>query len=312
MKIPPLPSYIEYRSDFLSKGIQLPLNKVKYFKEGILNFLPSQNSKTGWPWNEEVNPEIYNSEINWPKITVVSPSYNQGKYFEETIRSVLLQNYPNLEYIVMDGGSKDETVSILEKYTEYISYWQSEKDRGQSHAINLGFSLASGDIYCWMNSDDYFTKGALKTAALTMISAESQFVYGNCLIRKNQIFEPFYPNILFDRYLCIPGLAQPSTFWDAKIHQPVWEELHCTLDFELWMRMLRGKKKKYVNEFLSVAREHSESKTHSTETALKTKWQEDHDKQWKVHGPIPWHQYNWENRYVQKLFRTIPFLKNLF
>ena len=276
MKLPPLPSYQEYRDEFLGKGVTLPLKQVVTEKKGLLALLP-KTQQIGWPWMEEVSIEDYDSNINWPKISVISPSYNQGKYFEETIRSVLLQNYPNLEYIIMDGGSNDDTVDILIKYSPWLSYWESEKDRGQSHAINKGFSLASGKLYCWINSDDYFTKGALKEAAISFLKTKAQFLYGNCTNLKDGRFSIHHTPIVFDRYLYMPGVAQPSVFWDSDIHQPLWEELQCTLDFELWMRIAKGARKKYIDKVLSVAREHAEAKTHTKDEKLKRRWQEDQD-----------------------------------
>ena len=94
--------------------------------------------KTGWPWTEqtEVFPDKMPDGSDWPRISIVTPSYNQGQFIEETIRSILLQGYPNLEYIIIDGGSNDNSVEIIKKYEHYLSYWISESDRGQSHAIN--------------------------------------------------------------------------------------------------------------------------------------------------------------------------------
>src|SRR4051812_20683804 len=102
-----------------------------------------------------------------PKITIVTPSYNQGHFLEQTIQSVLDQNYPNLEYIICDGGSKDQSVEIIKKYEKHLAYWCSEKDRGQSHAINKGFERATGDIYAYINSDDFFHPGAFDRVAET-------------------------------------------------------------------------------------------------------------------------------------------------
>ncbi len=98
---------------------------------------------------------------SWPKISIVTPSFNQGDYIEKTIRSVLLQGYPNLEYIIIDGGSTDQTVDIIKKYEKWINFWVSEKDRGQSHAINKGLARTSGELLGWLNSDDYYLPGAL-------------------------------------------------------------------------------------------------------------------------------------------------------
>src|SRR5262249_53204242 len=117
--------------------------------------------KTGWPWTMESAPvaERLPNDATWPKISIVTPSYNQGQFIEETIRSVLLQGYPNLQYIVMDGGSKDSTLNILRKYAHAIDFWTSAPDKGQAEAINKGFERANGDILAWLNSDDVYELG---------------------------------------------------------------------------------------------------------------------------------------------------------
>jgi len=119
--------------------------------------------KVGWPWTEESRgyPDLMTDGTGWPRISIVTPSYNQGEFIEETVRSVLLQAYPNLEYIIMDGGSTDCTVEILKKYDPWITYWTSGKDGGQPQAINQGFRRATGDIIGWLNSDDVYLPGAL-------------------------------------------------------------------------------------------------------------------------------------------------------
>lgn len=119
--------------------------------------------RRGWPWTEDESTREVSQmrSRNCQRISIITPSFNQGEYIEETIRSVLLQEYPNLEYIVIDGGSTDNTVPIITKYERWLSYWVSEKDRGQTHAINKGFRRATGEILAWLNSDDVYAPGAL-------------------------------------------------------------------------------------------------------------------------------------------------------
>jgi len=107
-----------------------------------------------------MDDSLINAGKQWPKITIVTPSYNQGEFLEETILSIINQKYPNLEYIIIDGGSTDNSVEIIKKYEQHIQYWVSEKDFGQSHAINKGFAIATGVILNWINSDDLLCENA--------------------------------------------------------------------------------------------------------------------------------------------------------
>jgi glycosyltransferase involved in cell wall biosynthesis len=123
--------------------------------------------KTGWPWTVETKQlsAVRSDGSLWPRISIVTPSYNQGQFIEETIRSVLLQGYPDLDYVVIDGGSSDESVDIIRKYQPWLSYWVSEKDRGQAHAINKGFARGTGSLGAYLNSDDTYLPGALHYVA---------------------------------------------------------------------------------------------------------------------------------------------------
>lgn len=121
--------------------------------------------KTGWPWTESSPqlPDKMPDGSEWPKISIVTPNYNYGRFIEETIRSVLLQGYPNLEYIVIDGNSTDNSVEIIKKYEPWLTYWVSEKDKGQANAINRGINLATGEWFNWLNSDDILLRNAFLT-----------------------------------------------------------------------------------------------------------------------------------------------------
>lgn len=136
---------------------------------------PPPPGKTGWPWTEE-SPQVPNTTPDgkaWPKISIVTPNYNYGRFIEETIRSVLLQGYPNLEYIIIDGGSTDESVEIIRKYEPWLAYWVSEPDLGQSHAINKGLAYSTGEIFNWINSDDLLMPSALAKIAEALGSADA-------------------------------------------------------------------------------------------------------------------------------------------
>src|ERR1700733_11361468 len=148
------------------------------------------------------------------KISVITPSYNQGQFIEETILSVLNQDYDNTEYIVIDGGSTDNTVEIIKKHENKLAYWVSEKDNGQSHAINKGFKLATGDIICWINSDDILIQGALKRVSQYFSDNPDKLIVNGYTMRIDST-----SNILFTHFVMEPR------YWFAKhgvyyINQP--------------------------------------------------------------------------------------------
>lgn len=143
---------------------------------------PPPPGKSGWPWTVESAqlPDRLTDGRPWPRISIVTPSYNQGQFIEETIRSILLQGYPNLEYIIIDGRSTDDTSAVLRKYEKFLAFWVSEKDRGQSHAINKGLSRISGDVWLYQNSDDLLAPGAMALVAECFAEPSVSWVGGGC------------------------------------------------------------------------------------------------------------------------------------
>lgn len=271
-----LPDLAFYRSQFVAAGLVLPLPIIKSESQGLLKLLPTTQKK-GWPWDCQTSPSIYDAGMSWPKITIVTPSYNQGKFLEQTIRSVLLQNYPNLEYIIIDGGSDDETSEILEKYSHWISYSQQEKDGGQGNAINIGFSMGSGLINSWINSDDYYLPETFFMVSQKLNRADIDFVYGyvhEYLVKESRMKKLNKTIPISDYTLRMPTLSQPSCFWKANIHQPIWEDLSCALDYELWLRLIKGKKRVLLRTPLAVANIHQDAKTNHP--SMKEAWQRDH------------------------------------
>jgi glycosyltransferase involved in cell wall biosynthesis len=184
--------------------------------------------------------------IDLPKISIVTPSYNQGQYIEETIRSVLSQNYPNLEYIIIDGGSTDETIEIIKKYEPWITYWVSEPDEGQSHAINKGLEKCTGEIFNWLNSDDWYMPGALFEVANAFLKhSTAQFVSGfENRIDQNGVVTLHTGTFLkpyIEETIEFCEVSQPSTFFKMESIRKVngvSEGLHYIMDGEMWVKLL--------------------------------------------------------------------------
>jgi len=203
------------------------------------------------------------------RISVVTPSFNQGRFLEETILSVLGQGYPDLEYIVMDGGSADGSVEIIERYGEQLAYWVSEPDAGQAAAINRGFEKATGDVLCWLNSDDLYLPGTLRYVAEHLDPASAELVFGNCVHAVEETGEVSGSDVVGEHRSSDLRLndyvIQPSTFWTRQAWErvgPLDERLHFAFDWDWFIRALEAGVRftPHVRP-LSVYRIHPEHKT---------------------------------------------------
>ena len=204
-----------------------------------------------------------------PKISIVTPSFNQGKFLEETILSVLHQNYPNLEYIIIDGGSTDDSIEIIRKYADRLSYWVSERDKGQSDALNKGFRRATGEIIGWLNSDDTYLPNCFQYVLEAFNkNQDAESIYGNFvytddtgkILRKRHVFNKFrYETLLFHDYL-----GQPAIFFGRKVLDRIGvldESLYYAMDWDFFLRMRKHCKMVHINHFLATYRLHRENKT---------------------------------------------------
>lgn len=217
---------------------------------------------------------ILNKHPSWPKISIVTPSYNQGQFLERTILSVLNQNYPNLEYIIIDGGSTDKSVEIIKKYEKFLAYWTSEKDNGQADAIRKGFDRSTGEILAYLNSDDvYLPETLTRVAKAFQSNSEIKIVYGNeyLIDQAGQItgerrltgYIPFVSKLGF-----LYGgfrIYQPASFWTRELYFAVGGIdtvfCHC-MDDDLFTRFALAQAKwKFVRQCLAGFRIHQVSKT---------------------------------------------------
>ena len=228
----------------------------------------------GWPFTGSTDPAIYTTEQTWPKISVITPSYNQGGYLEQTIRSVLQQQYPNLEYIIIDGGSTDESVSVITRYSNQLNYWISEPDNGQSDALNKGCKMATGEIIAWINSDDFYEKDALFKVAIAYKKTGFDFFCGAChmIDQDGNFLQRLYTPVISYRTLikywqphfCPP---QPSMFFKRQLlHELGYfdQALKYTMDFDIWLKASQRHSFLVSHETLSFYRVHTHSKTGST------------------------------------------------
>lgn len=211
---------------------------------------------------------------SYPKISVITPSLNQGRFLEQCLQSVLAQNYPNLELIVIDGGSKDQSLDIIRRYAPQITHWVSEPDAGQSDAINKGFRIASGELVAWLNADDFYLQDSLhQVAAAFQQHPNASFIFGDGIRvdeqgQKKSIFwegqQPF-----FDRKALIFGLnyiLQPASFINLRCLQEIGylnPTLQYGMDTDLWIRLSGVAEPIAIPAILAASREYGETKTSS-------------------------------------------------
>jgi glycosyltransferase involved in cell wall biosynthesis len=271
----------------------------------------------GWPWQVTATT-LVEDKLALPKITVVTPSYNQEAFLEQTIRSVLLQNYPNLEYLVIDGGSQDQSVEIIRKYEPWLTYWTSEPDRGQSHAINKGFVRATGEIMCWLNSDDYFAPDTLWTVAKILdASTGNMALAGHAVVVFCDGRLPVLVKGRFENRLRLLKfwkgyqMHQASIFWRREAFEQVGllrEDLHLIMDFDYWARLAEHYSFTNVDQVLSYCTWHPAAKTSDNcVKAQQDMWQH----RFSYWGPI-WKPDFWEMQASAIKYRTIrPMLEKL-
>lgn len=214
----------------------------------------------------------------FPKISIVTPSFNQAQFLERTLRSVLDQGYPNLEYIVIDGGSNDGSAALIERFADRLSYQVSERDRGQSDAINKGFARATGDILGWINSDDFLEPGSLhRIADYFADSSGPAWLVGSARLVDEQERElsvrapATITPTTFLRWTA-DWFPQQATFWTRSMWEqagPLDEHLHYTMDLALWQRMFQISPPQQVPDLLAGYRIHDSAKCVSDNAAAR-------------------------------------------
>lgn len=228
-------------------------------------------------WLKPTAVSLYDKRDSWPKISIVTPSFNQGRFIGTAIQSLLAQSYPNLEFLIIDGKSTDETISVIRQYEDKIDYWVSESDEGQSDAINKGFSRCSGDILGWLNTDDFLLPNALFHVASTFLDNKRIDVVVGEADKIRPTGEVRYvatvPELSKASFLHWrnPGrpqgtgnFLQPACFFTRMAWQecgPLSQDLHYCMDVDLWMRMIQKFSWKEIDEKLAIAVGHEDAKT---------------------------------------------------
>jgi glycosyltransferase involved in cell wall biosynthesis len=220
--------------------------------------------------------------IEYPKTSIVTPSYNQGEFLEETILSVISQNYPNLEYIVIDGGSTDDSVEIIRKYEKYITYWVSEKDNGHAHALNKGFEKSTGEIMAWINSDDKYFEWTFKTISEIYsnfkevewtLGLYSNFDRRGVLMSGVNSVRSVYKNV-FDYLFRDLHIQQESVFWRRSLWEKsggyISEEVKLMVDTELWCRFFVHARLYHIDQVIGGYRIYGLNRSHNNDKFVKS------------------------------------------
>ena len=231
---------------------------------------PPPVGRVGWPWSAPANPGAWDGRQG-PRITLVTPSLNQAPYLEQTIRSVLLQGYSNLEYFILDGGSTDGSVDIIRRYEPWLAGWSSAPDRGQAAAINSGWSRGTGELFGWLNSDDLLAPGALQAVAdCSTRHPTGGMLYGNLRMidaAGTRIGEETYNTFDFaDLIADVRWLSQPGSFVHGRVLDAIGmldEQLQFMMDFDLCLRAALATEIVHVPAELAWFRRHELSKTAS-------------------------------------------------
>lgn len=240
---------------------------------GLHELPPPPPGRRGWPWTEASAPAPLTlpSRRPWPRITIVTPSYNQAEFLEEALRSVLLQGYPNLEYIVMDGGSGDGSAAIIERYAPWLSHWQSQHDGGQAAALAAGFARSSGAILAWINSDDRLQPGALQRVAhffdlyprVVFGSGDVNFIDVESRVTARVFALP--PRRIFTARIGEHRWPQQGCFWRREAYERaggVDASLRFCMDRDLFIRLTaQGPARRIPGPPLGDFREHEAAKS---------------------------------------------------
>lgn len=204
-----------------------------------------------------------------PLVSIISPSYNQGQFLEQTIQSVLSQDYPNLEYIIVDGGSTDNSVDVIRRYADKLAWWVSERDQGHADALNKGFAHARGEILAWLNSDDTYQPGAIRLAVDFLLAHPAiSMVYGDAnLIDEHGQYLGRFPARQTNYSLMLKGtvnIPQATTFFRATLWKqvgPLDLKLMYAFDYDLWVRLAKIAPIAYVPQTWANFRLHEAGKT---------------------------------------------------